>query len=232
MKIATLLLAATSLAAVTAAPTFASDPTHPTVIELFESQGCSDCPPANANLNAIADRPDVLALNFAVTYWDQLGWKDTFAKPGFTARQWDYAHTAGRANVFTPQMIVNGRGVLVGSNRAEVEQAIHRYDRGTVGPTIVRMGNKVTIGGAAAKGASTVWLVEYDPRNQNVPINAGENGGRTLPHRDIVRGLQMLGSWSGAPVSLTVVAPSNPAYRTAVLVQQGKGGPIVAAGRL
>jgi hypothetical protein len=77
----------------------AADAAHPTVVELFESQGCSSCPPANANLNAIADRPDILALNFAVTYWDQLGWKDTFAQPGFTARQWDYARAGGRGEV-------------------------------------------------------------------------------------------------------------------------------------
>lgn len=219
-------------AALVATPALASDPAHPTVIELFESQGCSDCPPANANLNAIADRPDVLALNFAVTYWDQLGWKDTFAAPAFTARQWDYAHAAGRGNVFTPQMIVNGRGVLVGSNRAEVEQAIHRYDRGNAGPTIARLGNKITIGAGAAKGAGIVWLVQYDPRTQNVPINAGENGGRTLPHRDIVRGLQSLGTWTGAARAYDLPAAGNPTYRTAVLIQQGKGGPLVAALRI
>ena len=221
-----------SALALVATPALAADPAHPTVIELFESQGCSDCPPANANLNAIADRPDLLALNFAVTYWDQLGWKDTFAAPAFTARQWDYAHAAGRGNVFTPQMIVNGRGVLVGSNRAEVEQAIHRYDRGNAGPTIARVGNKVTIGSGTAKGAMTVWLVHYDPRTQNVPIRAGENGGKTLPHRDIVRGLQPLGSWTGAARAFDLPAAPNPAYRAAILVQQGKGGPIVAASRL
>ena len=232
MTFVKLLLAGTALVA---APALASDPGHPTVVELFESQGCSDCPPANANLNAIADRPDVLALNFAVTYWDQLGWKDTFAAPAFTARQWDYAHAAGRGNVFTPQMIVNGRGVLVGSNRAQVEQAIRRYDRGNAGPVIARVGNKVTIGAGAARGAGagagTVWLVQYDPRTRNVAINAGENGGRTLPHRDIVRGLQSLGTWTGAARTFDLPG-GNPAYRTAVLVQQGNGGPIIAASRL
>ena len=229
MSVVKLVLAASALAA---GPALAADPTHPTVIELFESQGCSDCPPANANLNAVADRPNLLALNFAVTYWDQLGWKDTFATPGFTARQWDYAHAAGRGNVFTPQMIVNGRGVLVGSNRAQVEQAIHAYDRGNAGPAITRSGGKVTIGGGSAKGPSTVWLVQYDPRVQNVPIRAGENGGKTLPHRDIVRSLQSLGRWTGAVLTLAVPAASDPAYRTAILVQEGKGGPIIAAAKI
>ena len=229
MSLVKIILAASALAA---GPALAADPAHPTVIELFESQGCSDCPPANANLNAIADRPDLLALNFAVTYWDQLGWKDTFAKPAFTARQWDYAHAAGRGNVFTPQMIVNGRGVLVGSNRAQVEQAIHAYDRGNGGPAIGRSGGKVTLGSGASKGKATVWLVHYDPRVQQVPIRAGENGGKTLPHRDIVRSLQPLGSWTGAQLTLDVPAASDAAYRSAILVQQGKGGPIIAAARL
>ena len=140
MPLMKLVLAASALAA---GPALAADPTHPTVIELFESQGCSDCPPANANLNAIADRADLLALNFAVIYWDQLGWKDTFATPGFTAPpNGDYAHAAGRGNVFTPQMIVNGRGVLVGSSRAQVEQAIHAYDRGNAGPAIHSFGRQ------------------------------------------------------------------------------------------
>ena len=85
-----------------------ADAAHPTVVELFESQGCSDCPPANTNVNALAARSDILALNFAVTYWDQLGWKDTFAKPAYTARQWDYSNAAGRGQVATPQVIING----------------------------------------------------------------------------------------------------------------------------
>ena len=223
---------ALAASALVASPALAADPAHPTVIELYESQGCSDCPPANANLNAIADRPDVLALNFAVTYWDQLGWKDIFAKPAFTARQWDYAHAASRPNVFTPQMIVNGRGVLVGSNRAEVGQAIHAYDRGDAGPAIARSGGKVTIGKGPVGVAATVWLVRYDPRTLAVPIRAGENGGRTLPHRDIVRALQPLGRWTGATLTLDLPAGSDPAYRSAILVQQGKGGPIIAAARL
>ena len=229
MPFVKLVLAASIFAA---GPALAADPRHPTLIELFESQGCSDCPPANANLNAIADRPDLLALNFAVTYWDQLGWKDTFATPGFTARQWAYAHAAGRGNVFTPQMIVNGRGVLVGSNRAQVEQAIHAYDRGTVGPAIARSGGKVLIGGGTARGATTVWVVYYDPRAQNVPIRAGENGGKTLPHRDVVRALKSPGSWIGGPITFVVPTAADPAYRTAILVQQGKGGPIIAAAKI
>ena len=220
------------LLALSSAPVGAADPAHPTVIELYQSQGCSSCQPANANLNAIADRPDLLPLSFAVTYWDQLGWKDTFASPAYTARQWDYAHAAGRGQVGTPQMIVNGRGALVGGNRAQVDHAIRKFDRGAAGPAIARSGGRVTIGRAAVGQPATVWLVHYAPRVQNVPIRAGENGGKTLPHRNIVRSLQALGSWTGAPAAFDVAAAGDPAWRTAILLQQGKGGPIVAASRI
>ena len=94
------------------------------VVELFQSQGCSSCPPANANVIALADRPDVLALSFGVTYWDDLGWKDTFATPQYTARQWDYARALRPRNVATPQVVINGRRDVVGNDRGELEPAI------------------------------------------------------------------------------------------------------------
>ena len=222
-------LAIAAIAAMIGSSALAADPAHPVVVELFQSQGCSSCPPANASLNAIAGRPDVLALSFAVTYWDRLGWKDTFAKPAFTARQWDYAHAAGRGEVATPQMIVDGRTVLNGGNRQQVEAAIRQAARGASGPAITSAGGKVTLGRAAAGKPATIWLVRYDPRTQNVPIRAGENGGRTLPHRNIVRSLQALGSWNGTPVSFDLPAAGDAAYRSAILVQRDKGGPIIAA---
>src|SRR3954464_14097233 len=104
-----------------AAPVLNASPAAPVVIEEFQSQGCSSCPPATANVNALAERPDVLALSFAVTYWDALGWKDTFASPAFTQRQWDYAHHAGRTNVATPQVIVNGGPTVNGGDLRQVE---------------------------------------------------------------------------------------------------------------
>lgn len=207
-----------------------ADAAHPTVVELYQSQGCSSCPPAIANLNALAARADVLPLMFAVTYWDQLGWKDTFATPAYTARQWDYAKAQGRAQVATPQVIVNGRAALVGSNKAGLDQAIAANARGAGGPSIARLGNGVAIGPADG-GSATVWAVQYDPRALSVPIRAGENGGRTLVHRGIVRSLTAIGLWSGARA--TFALPSgNPVYKTAILVQRGKGGPIIAAARL
>jgi len=226
-------IATAAIAALAAcAPARAAGADHPVVVELFQSQGCSSCPPANANLNAIAGRPDVLALSFAVTYWDRLGWKDIFAHPRFTARQWDYSKAGGRGNVSTPQMIVNGRGVLIGHSRPQIAAFIRKYDRGSSGPAIASSGNRVAIARAQAVKPATVWLVRYDPRTRNVPIRAGENGGRTLPHRNIVRSLVGLGQWTGAGASFAVPASPDPAWRSAVIVQQGRGGPIIAARRI
>ena len=209
----------------------AADPANPVVVELFQSQGCSSCPPANAVLNAIAGRPDVLALSFAVTYWDRLGWKDSFAHPAYTARQWEYSRAGGRGNVSTPQMIVNGRGVLVGSRKAQVEAFIKRYDRGASGPAIAAAGGRVNIAGGRAARPANVWLIRYDPRTHNVPIRAGENGGRTLPHRNIVRSVHLLGKWTGDPKSFAIPAAAAP-LRSAILVQDGPGGAILAARKL
>jgi hypothetical protein len=216
------------LAALTAAPGGrAADAAHPTVVELFQSQGCSSCPPANANVMALADRPDVLALSWQVTYWDNLGWKDTFARPEFTARQWDYARAFHRSQVGTPQVVVNGRTDLVGSSRGELDAAIRRADRGAGGPVIRLDARRVSISGPGL-GAS-VLLVRYDPHIVQVPIRRGENGGRTLPHRNVVREVRRLGEWNGGEAEFALPPPGRPGLRTAVLLQQAAAGAIVAA---
>lgn len=203
---------------------------NPAVIELYQSQGCSSCPPALAVLDRVASRPDVLALNFAVTYWDQLGWKDKFASPQFTERQWDYARAGGRPEVATPQLIVNGRAAVLGSRQPEVEQAIVRYARPANEPAITQANGQVDIGRGARTNAQ-VWVVDYDPRRIAVPINAGENNGRTLIHRNIVRRLAAIGAYTGDAVRLAP-GPRISGLQRAVLVQAGKGGAIVAAARL
>ncbi len=205
---------------------------RPTVVELFQSQGCSSCPPADANINAIADRPDVLALSFAVTYWDQLGWKDTFGSPRWTARQWDYAHRAGRSEVATPQVIINGGPTLVGNNRQQLNAAIARAGPPTGGPALSIDGGSLVVGAVAHAAPSTVWIVRYDPHVRDVPIRAGENGGLTLPHRDIVRELVKLGRWNGPATSFRLPASGEQGLASAILVQQGTGGPITAARRI
>lgn len=215
-------------AAAGAAPT--AEPT-PVVVELFQSQGCSSCPPADMVLNDLAGRRDVIALNFAVTYWDYLGWKDSFAQPEFTQRQRDYASAGGRSNVATPQMIVNGRVALLGSRRGEVDQAIGRLRIVNPDPAIHVSGNTIEIAAATRDTPATLWLVRYDPRAIAVPIKAGENGGRTIVHRNIVRELTALGSWNGRAARYTV--PKGRAGLESVLIlQAGRAGPVIAARRI
>ena len=207
-------------------PAVAADALHPTVVELFQSQGCSSCPPANANVLAIADRPDILALSWQVTYWDDLGWKDTFGRPAYTARQWNYARAFHRGNVATPEVVVNGRDDVVGAERGALEALIRRADRGDSGPSIRLVGRQAVISGA---GAGVVVLVRYDPNLVQVPIGRGENAGRTLPHKNVVREVADLGAWPGGARTFALPAPSRPGLKTAILVQQGVGGPILAA---
>ncbi len=217
--------------AVASMPTMAmaADPAHPTVVELFQSQGCSDCPPANANVMAIANQPDILALSWQVTYWDNLGWKDTFDDPAYTARQWDYAHAFHRGEVATPEVVVNGRADVVGANPAELDRLIRREDRGERGPRVDIDGDHVTVAGQDGRGL--VILVRYDPKIVDVPIQRGENGGKTLPHRNVVRQVVRLGEWDGASRTYILPASDRAGLKTAVLVQSGVGGPILAAGR-
>jgi len=200
-----------------------------TVVELFQSQGCSSCPPANANVMALSDRPDLLTLSFGVTYWDQLGWKDTFASPQYTERQWDYARAFHRRNVFTPQVVVNGRADAVGMDRNELEALIRR-EAGLAGPEI-RLGKDDVMVGAGAGIAAAVWLVRYDPRTVLVPIARGENGGATLPHKNVVRSLTKLGDWTGKAATYRLPSATDVNFRDAVLVQAGSGGAILAAAR-
>ena len=201
------------------------------VVELFTSQGCSSCPPANDNIRTLSSRPDVLSLSFGVTYWDQLGWKDTFASPAFTARQWGYARGLHHDNVFTPQVVVNGRADTVGQHLSDIEALL----RGPplAGPQIAAETGRVRLSaGTAPQGApADVWLVRYEPAVIDVPVRRGENTGRTLPHAHVVRSLTRLGGWSGGPVSLSL-PPGGAGLASAVLVQSAGTGPILAAAAL
>lgn len=170
----------------------------------------------------------MIALSFAVTYWDQLGWKDSFAQPAFTRRQWDYARANARSNVATPQLIINGRGFVNGGSRSEVDAAIARYRIPDGGPSVTIERDTLVVGSASRTHQSTVWLVSYDPRTLQVPIRAGENDGRTLAHQNIVRAIEKLGDWSGSQ-RVFHLPPARPGLARAVLVQAGDGGPIIAA---
>jgi hypothetical protein len=201
---------------------------QPTVVELFTSQGCSSCPPANANLASISERPDVLALSFGVTYWDQLGWKDTFAKPEFTERQIAYEAPLNHDGPFTPQIVVDGHADTVGNRIGAIEALIassdHR-DRPTLrlGKTDLSVGS-----GNAPAGGADIWLVTYDPRLLEVPVGRGENAGRTVPHKNVVHSLERIGVWRGGetdlPLPMAVLG-----LRRAVLVQAPHAGAVLAA---
>lgn len=199
-----------------------------TVVELFTSQGCSSCPPANANLIKVKDEPGVLALSFNVTYWDYLGWKDIFGREEFTQRQVRYEPSLGRSGPFTPQVVVNGGADAVGAAPGEIEQLISASGH-TNGPTLSLDGGKISIGaGSAPAGHADVWLVRYNKGVVEVPVARGENTGRTLPHANVVHSLEKLGSWSGDATTLPLPAASG-GLSTAVLVQSPGGGPILAA---
>ncbi|HEX2591728.1 MAG TPA: DUF1223 domain-containing protein [Rhizomicrobium sp.] len=199
------------------------------VVELFTSQGCSDCPPANANFREIADRPDVLALSFSVTYWDRLGWKDTFGKQEFTRRQYEYAKDF-QSNPYTPQIVIDGRTDLIGNVKREIEDTIAKQQP-LSGPAITIANNKLSVAAQPHPAHSAnVWLVRYDPHVVNVPVGRGENAGAVLPHRNVVRELTRLGSWNGDAETYDL-PNAQPGLATAILVQDIHG-PVLSALKL
>lgn len=220
----------------------------PVVVELFTSQGCSSCPPADAMLTMLAGQHDVLPLSFHVDYWDYLGWADSFARPEFTERQSAYAHAVGERSVYTPQMIVDGQDTAVAPGPAQLMGLIdaHRF-----APAEVTIQRERTDAGETIElqplsdlgGKVDVLLVRYAPERP-VDMTAGENRGKTVIYTNVVLGMQHLTRWDGLqPLRLTVRAdlvgdasfPDD--TRHALLVQQMMGkralpGPIVAAIRL
>ena len=215
-----------SLFGATAIPAAAAD-ASPVVVELFTSQGCSSCPPANANLIKLSNRSDVLALSFSVTYWDYLGWKDTYGKPEFTQRQVNYEPPLHQAGPYTPQMVVNGSATAVGNNLQEIQELISETPP-LSGPVLTFNRDRIEVGARPGASNAEVWLVRYDPQIEAVPVARGENTGSTLRHTHVVRRLQRLGDWSGEKTSFTL--PGEQAgLRTAVLVQRPDGGAILSA---
>jgi hypothetical protein len=199
----------------------------PVLVELYQSQGCSSCPPADANVNALADRPDVVALSFGVTYWDYLGWQDSFAKPQYTARQWDYAHFNNQGNVATPQVWINGTRTIVGNDRNELDGSI-RAASSDGPPLAIKDGSVIVAASRAPAAGADVWVANFDPRTVQVAIRAGENGGRTIPHRNIVHQLTKVGHWTGGAAKYELPRAA-PGLATAVFLQAGRGGPVIAA---
>ncbi len=216
----------------------AAEGEHLTVVELFTSQGCASCPPADAVLASLAERPDILPLSEHVDYWDYLGWKDRFAKPETTERQKRYAERLGLGFVYTPQMVIQGATHVTGSNQREVLDAIAAAQKPD--PTVSRaqvtirtddQGRAViSLEAAERTDAADLWLVLYEPSTVT-HIEKGENTGRNLRHANVVTAIRHLGVWTGEAITKTVDLPPDPSdsKRCAVLVQEPEVGRIVGA---
>jgi hypothetical protein len=200
--------------------------TRPVVVELFTSQGCSSCPPADAVLTELAARPNVIALGFHVDYWDHLGWKDPLSAPGSTERQNDYAARFGRREIYTPQLVVDGKRQLVGSHRADVLLAVDQAKpEATVAVSIAADRASVTVGAGA--GAGTVTLIRF-ARSRSTTIRRGENAGTEARDVNGVDQLLTLGEWTGAPQRFAI-DPPDAEHGLAVLVQAENGAILGAA---
>lgn len=204
---------------------------RPVVVELFTSEGCSSCPPADAFLTELSrSRADVLPLAFHVTYWDQLGWKDPYGLAAATARQARYGARFGDGS-YTPEMVVDGRKGLVGSERGEAETAIAAAAAAqSASPSLVvgQAGNTVSIRVGEGHGSARIVLVGYDSQHRTA-VGRGENSGRSLTESNIVRSIRTVGQWTGAPVTLAIETQNG--ERMAVLLEAPDGA-IVGASRL
>jgi hypothetical protein len=206
---------------------------RPLVLELYTSQGCSSCPPADALLSEYAhDRPDLLPLAFHVSYWNQLGWADPFSSPAFTARERQHAAQLHEDTVYTPELVVEGARAVVGSDRAAVAQAISeaKARETTLAAVSVRRAGpgNISIGIGPGAGSADVLLIGFDSAHTTA-IGRGENGGRTLREANIVRSLQTVAHWNGAPIALRRPAPAG--ERVAVVLE-APGGRVVGAAAL
>jgi hypothetical protein len=220
------LVAVAALALSCAAALGASAATRPIVVELFTSQGCSSCPPADAVLADLATRKDVLALGFHVDYWDSLGWKDPFSTPGATGRQNDYAAWFGRREVYTPQIVVDGQRQAVGSNRGAVLQAIAQSDPTATAPVAFAAdGRSVAIG--AGTGQGKVLVIRY-VRSRTTQVQRGENAGRTAIDVNGVESFRTAGQWTGQALELPI-DPVDADHGLAVVIQADNGRILGAA---
>lgn len=204
----------------------------PVVVELFTAQGCASCGEANAHLGKLAKREGLLALTFPVDYWDYLGWPDTFAQPEFTARQKAYVDRLELREPYTPQVVVDGRAQAGGLQTEKVDRLIAVAEGAPRDPPDMAFigTRRVDVGsGRVPRGGAEVWLIRYDPREQDVVVKKGDNRGKTVVHRNVVRELTRLGPWRGRPTAYRLPASDDEGLVTAVLVQGAGGGRILAA---
>ena len=219
----------------------ATPPPITSVVELFTSQGCSSCPPADALMKSYIKQDGVLVLSFNVDYWDNLGWKDTLASPKNSQRQRAYARTRGDGQVYTPQVVINGSTHAVGSDRAGIDAGIKATAtkwKGLAVPLIAAAeGDSVVIAAPSADPAravsdeATLWLVKFTPRVE-VAIPRGENSGHTIAYHNVVREFTAVGHWTHA-VTTARISHANLTGCTpgtcAIILQQGNTGAILGA---
>jgi hypothetical protein len=221
-------------------PTHAAEPRA--VVELFTSQGCSSCPPADNIIGELAKDPSVIALSMPIDYWDYLGWKDTLADARFSARQKAYSHMRGDRDVYTPQVVVNGSAHVVGSDRAGIEDAIGITKKAdgvmSVPVTMTLAGRQITVSVAASKPPAAthgeIWICSVS-KAVPISIGRGENRGREVTYHNVVRNVLKVGDYNGSAGSWTVPLEniSREGVDAAVVyVQDGnrdKPGPMLGA---
>ena len=205
------------------------------VVELYTSQGCNSCPPADEVLAQLTGRDDVIALSMHVDYWDYLGWRDTFAQHQFTRRQIAYRDAWRKSVIYTPQMVVQGRHDVMGSRADDLAAAIDAALRvePPIKVTIERQGGmlKCRIEPGAARVAGIVWIAKYT-LSATVEIDRGENAGRTITYYNVVNSLNRIGSWAGIEPEEVAMPQPEPGEGVAIWIQAGEAGPILAAAKI
>ena len=216
-------------------PAQSESPANVVLLELFTSQGCAACPPADELVGALAQRDDVIALSLHVDYWDYIGWEDSFADAAFTARQKQYARRWGRSTVYTPQIVIGGVDEAGSTRRSAVNDVLaeHLAQPARVRLTLTRgAGGEIVIEASAEPpldDEAEVFVLRYMPRVA-VTVTSGENNGRRLTHYNVVTSLERVSHWNGqAALRMSVMAPGDdPAV---VIVQEAGQGPVLAAAR-
>jgi hypothetical protein len=210
---------------------------RPVILELFTSQGCSSCPPADAYIQTLIGKPGVVPLTYHVDYWDYLGWRDTLGSAEYSQRQYDYAQSRGDKNVYTPQIVINGQQHFVGSQRSSVSDGIGnaRSDNSAEWVEITMSENKTDVMIDIAAGApgkeATLWLMAYAP-SVSVEIKKGENAGSTVTYKNVVRKMVPASMWHGEAAKLVLPRSSvipEECKGWVALLQEGKVGPIIGA---
>ncbi len=201
-----------------------------TVVELFTSQGCSSCPPADAHLGELTEEEDLLALSFHVDYWDNLGWKDPYSSADNTRRQRTYAHFMDLRYVYTPQMVIQGTLQATGSDRETIQDQIgdaRKLPRIDVELTRNDKALQITLGKISPPVKADVFMVVFD-KEHTTKVKRGENRGETITNRNVVRTLKRIGSWRGNAANLSTTLDEN-GDACAVIVQSRDSGTILGA---